>query len=197
MAVVKIRVLRQGAVHTPLSALYQYSSIHFRTYIFSASEVSLFSLQQYQPFLYVTDNGKLYAQLNIGLTEKTIVVGEGLGDDMWHSVKLERRAMVITFSVDDERPLIGTIFPTFFLSFIPPPPSNSHKGQWGEKYLKKCNFRRLYNLFIQYYVRILYLGFGIAGVKNGVFFISTAFFIITLFFNFSPLCSPSHLSSRI
>ena len=64
-------------------------------------------------FLYVTDNGKLYAQLNIGLTEKTIVVGEGLGDDMWHSVKLERRAMVITFSVDDERPLIGTIFPTF------------------------------------------------------------------------------------
>ena len=60
----------------------------------------------------------MYAQLNIGLTEKTIVVGEGLGDDMWHSVKLERRAMVITFSVDDERPLIGTIFPTFFLSSL-------------------------------------------------------------------------------
>ena len=64
----------------------------------------------------------MYAQLNIGLTEKTIVVGEGLGDDMWHSVKLERRAMVITFSVDDERPLIDTIFPTFFLSFPLLPP---------------------------------------------------------------------------
>ena len=82
-------------------------------------------------FLYVTDNGKLYAQLNIGLTEKTIVVGEGLGDDMWHSVKLERRAMVITFSVDDERPLIGTIFPTFF-----PLPQFSHSTV--SKNWKKC-----------------------------------------------------------
>ena len=72
----------------------------------------------------------MYAQLNIGLTEKTIVVGEGLGDDMWHSVKLERRAMVITFSVDDERPLIGTIFPTFF-----PLPQFSHStvGAKSEK----------------------------------------------------------------
>ena len=87
-------------------------------------------------FLYVTDNGKLYAQLNIGLTEKTIVVGEGLGDDMWHSVKLERRAMVITFSVDDERPLIGTIFPTFF------PPSLSSHAQWGQN-LKKVQFMAL------------------------------------------------------
>ena len=60
--------------------------------------------------LCISDNGKLYCQIHIGLTEKTIVVGEGLGDDLWHSVKLERRGMVITFSVDDERPLIGTIF---------------------------------------------------------------------------------------
>ena len=118
------------------------NSIHFRTYIFSASEVSLFSLQQYQPFLYVTDNGKLYAQLNIGLTEKTIVVGEGLGDDMWHSVKLERRAMVITFSVDDERPLIGTIFPTFFLSFFHSPSSLQFSQIW-KYWLNKC---RVYSL---------------------------------------------------
>ena len=88
----------------------------------------------------------MYAQLNIGLTEKTIVVGEGLGDDMWHSVKLERRAMVITFSVDDERPLIGTIFPTFFLSFPLLPPILTKDSEL-KTYEKKCNFRRLYNLF--------------------------------------------------
>lgn len=55
------------------------------------------------------ESGKLYAQIHIGLTEKTIVVGEGLGDDLWHSAKLERRGMVITFGVDDDRPIIGII----------------------------------------------------------------------------------------
>lgn len=54
-----------------------------------------------------TENGKLYAQIHIGLTEKTIVIGEALGDDLWHSVKLERRGMVITLGIDDDRPLIG------------------------------------------------------------------------------------------
>ena len=56
-----------------------------------------------------TENGRLYLQLHIGLSEKTIVMGEGLGDDLWHSVHLERRGMVVTLGVDDERPLIGII----------------------------------------------------------------------------------------
>ena len=43
------------------------------------------------------------------MSEKTIVLGEGLGDDLWHSVHLERRGMVVTLGVDDERPLIGII----------------------------------------------------------------------------------------
>lgn len=55
------------------------------------------------------ENGRLYLQLHIGLSEKTIVMGEGLGDDLWHSVHLERRGMVVTLGVDDERPLIGII----------------------------------------------------------------------------------------
>ena len=58
----------------------------------------------------ITDNGKLYCQIHIGLTEKTIVVGDGLGDDLWHSVKLERRGMVVTLGIDDDRPLIGMYY---------------------------------------------------------------------------------------
>ena len=61
-------------------------------------------------FFYISENSKLYCQIHIGLTEKTIVAGEGLGDDLWHSVKWQRRGMTITFGVDDERPLIGTIY---------------------------------------------------------------------------------------
>ena len=57
-----------------------------------------------------TENGKLYAQIHIGLTEKTIVIGEALGDDLWHSVKLERRGMVLSLGLDDDRPIIGKLF---------------------------------------------------------------------------------------
>ena len=56
-----------------------------------------------------SEKGKLYAQIHIGLTEKTIVAGDGLGDDLWHSVRLERRGMVITLGIDDDRPLIGKL----------------------------------------------------------------------------------------
>ena len=60
-----------------------------------------------RPPSFFTENGKLYAQIHIGLTEKTIVVGEALGDDLWHSVKLERRGMVLSLGIDDDRPIIG------------------------------------------------------------------------------------------
>ena len=52
----------------------------------------------------------MYAQIHIGLTEKTIVIGEALGDDLWHSVKLERRGMVLSLGLDDDRPIIGKLF---------------------------------------------------------------------------------------
>ena len=61
---------------------------------------------------FFAENGKLYAQIHIGLTEKTIVAtSDGLGDDLWHSLKLERRGMVVTLGIDDDRPLIGIIYP--------------------------------------------------------------------------------------
>ena len=68
-----------------------------------------------------TENGKLYAQIHIGLTEKTIVIGEALGDDLWHSVKLERRGMVLSLGLDDDRPIIGKLFlrlQEFMLSLV-------------------------------------------------------------------------------
>ena len=67
---------------------------------------------------FFTENGKLYAQIHIGLTEKTIVVGEALGDDLWHSVKLERRGMVLSLGIDDDRPIIGMIISSAFACSI-------------------------------------------------------------------------------
>ena len=67
---------------------------------------------------FFTENGKLYAQIHIGLTEKTIVVGEALGDDLWHSVKLERRGMVLSLGIDDDRPIIGMIISSTFACLI-------------------------------------------------------------------------------
>ena len=82
-----------------------------------------------------TENGKLYAQIHIGLTEKTIVIGEALGDDLWHSVKLERRGMVLSLGLDDDRPIIGKLFlrlQKVILGFLVLDQSNGYwvKGTW-------------------------------------------------------------------
>lgn len=58
-------------------------------------------------FSLLTDRGRLQARLVMGLTEKTAIVGEGLGDDLWHSVVFKRRGMTITLGVDDDPPLLG------------------------------------------------------------------------------------------
>ena len=41
----------------------------------------------------------------MGLTEKTVLWGDRLNDDLWHSVVLKRRGMILTVAVDDEMPL--------------------------------------------------------------------------------------------
>lgn len=43
----------------------------------------------------------------MGLTRKTLTLGRGLDDDLWHTVKFQRREMLITFAVDDDKPIIG------------------------------------------------------------------------------------------
>ena len=102
---------------------------------FVMSQLKAFLCGHYLTSLYsFTENGKLYTQIHIGLTEKTIVTGEGLGDDLWHSVKLERRGMVVTLAIDDDRPLIGTIF-SFHKSAFPCPIPTRHfcKLHWYKK----------------------------------------------------------------
>jgi len=43
----------------------------------------------------------------MGLTEKTLRLGDGLGDDKWHTVKYERRGMIMSLGIDHHRPVIG------------------------------------------------------------------------------------------
>ena len=48
----------------------------------------------------------------MGLTEKTLRIGDSLADDKWHSVKFERRGMVMSLGVDHHRPVIGKFLVT-------------------------------------------------------------------------------------
>lgn len=38
-----------------------------------------------------------------------LVAGQGLNDDMWHTLRFTRRANSIKFQVDDETPLEGEL----------------------------------------------------------------------------------------
>ena len=63
--------------------------------------------------LFFTEKGILKLSLFMGLTEKTLRLGDGLGDDKWHTVKFERRGMIMSLGIDHHRPVIGELFPDF------------------------------------------------------------------------------------
>ena len=63
--------------------------------------------------LFFTEKGILKLSLFMGLTEKTLRLGDGLGDDKWHTVKFERRGMIMSLGIDHHRPVIGELLPNF------------------------------------------------------------------------------------
>ena len=64
-----------------------------------------------------SEKGILKLSLFMGLTEKTLRVGDNLGDDKWHTVKYERRGMIMSLGIDHHRPVIGN---SFFLKWANP-----------------------------------------------------------------------------
>ena len=42
-----------------------------------------------------------------GSRSQVIMTGQGLNDDMWHTLRFSRRANNIKFQVDDETPIAG------------------------------------------------------------------------------------------
>ena len=72
---------------------------------------SLF-LPNHQCFFFI-EKGILKLSLFMGLTEKTLRLGDGLGDDKWHTVKFERRGMIMSLGIDHHRPVIGELLPNF------------------------------------------------------------------------------------
>ena len=59
------------------------------------------------PALFFSEKGILKVSLFMGLTEKTLRIGDNLADDKWHALKFERRGMVMSLGVDHHRPVIG------------------------------------------------------------------------------------------
>ena len=57
--------------------------------------------------LFVSVHGRLRASMTMGLTEKSVIVGDALHDDNWHAVHFKRSGMIVTFAVDDKQPLVG------------------------------------------------------------------------------------------
>lgn len=53
------------------------------------------------------NGGRLKASLHIGLIAKTVSTGSGLDDNLWHTVKFQRRGMSIELRVDRRDPLKG------------------------------------------------------------------------------------------
>ncbi|XP_076637715.1 neurexin 1 isoform X2 [Colletes latitarsis] len=48
------------------------------------------------------DEGKAKSLIHIGDKEKILVAGQGLNDDMWHTLRFSRKANAIKFRIDDE-----------------------------------------------------------------------------------------------
>ncbi|XP_050493367.1 neurexin-1 isoform X11 [Bombus huntii] len=48
------------------------------------------------------EEGKAKMLIHIGDKEKTLVAGQGLNDDMWHTLRFSRRAASLKFQIDDE-----------------------------------------------------------------------------------------------
>jgi hypothetical protein len=57
--------------------------------------------------LHHAERGRLKCTLLLGSTEKTLIVGDSLGDGGWHSVSIRRRGMTVTMAVDGHTPLVG------------------------------------------------------------------------------------------
>ena len=57
--------------------------------------------------LLLAESGRLVVSLSMGLTEKRVTAGDQLDDDRWHTVRVDRRGMLITVAVDDEKPVVG------------------------------------------------------------------------------------------
>ncbi|XP_031785413.1 neurexin-1 isoform X3 [Nasonia vitripennis] len=51
------------------------------------------------------EDGSAKALVHIDHQEKVILTGQGLNDDMWHTLRFSRRANSIKFQVDDEAPI--------------------------------------------------------------------------------------------
>ncbi|KAL6444648.1 hypothetical protein ACFW04_002028 [Cataglyphis niger] len=51
------------------------------------------------------DEGKAQMLIHIGDREKLLVAGQGLNDDMWHTLRFSRRSNSLKFQVDDETPI--------------------------------------------------------------------------------------------
>ncbi|XP_043461803.1 neurexin-3b isoform X3 [Leptopilina heterotoma] len=51
--------------------------------------------------IYLAD-GNAKAQIRIDKTEKTLIAGQGLNDDMWHTLRFSRRANSMKLQIDDE-----------------------------------------------------------------------------------------------
>ncbi|XP_051160690.1 neurexin-1 [Leptopilina boulardi] len=54
--------------------------------------------------IYLAD-GNAKAQIRIDKTEKTLIAGQGLNDDMWHTLRFSRRANSLKLQIDDEGPV--------------------------------------------------------------------------------------------
>ncbi|KMQ91197.1 neurexin-3b-alpha-like protein, partial [Lasius niger] len=48
------------------------------------------------------DEGKAQMLIHIGDREKLLVAGQGLNDDMWHTLRFSRRSNSLKFQVDDD-----------------------------------------------------------------------------------------------
>ncbi|XP_023315874.1 neurexin-1 isoform X2 [Trichogramma pretiosum] len=51
------------------------------------------------------DEGAARALIHIDHQEKEVVAGQGLNDDMWHTLKFSRRGNSVKFQIDDEEPV--------------------------------------------------------------------------------------------
>ena len=53
------------------------------------------------------EDGRIKASVHIGDTSKKIYSGSNINDNLWHTLKFQRRGKTVELSLDEKRPIIG------------------------------------------------------------------------------------------
>ncbi|KAK3584589.1 hypothetical protein CHS0354_040294, partial [Potamilus streckersoni] len=85
--------------------------ISLRFHTIRSDAILLLTASEIYPDMYEVylEGGTVKVTINLGNRAKTLIIGQGLNDDQWHTVYIQRRGQDIQINMDDNRPVLDVI----------------------------------------------------------------------------------------